>query len=552
CEILGFPKAELNECGYCVGEDTGLDNDYGKNCAGNCGSSTRIDCYAICDDETIKNECGRQGITQCQLVLDSYVEYKLVHASIERCEIPGEYGPLEYQLYAQSSDEKYPFPVTVSQISNVFIFYGVPATNEEGTLEYSVKICDSFHYCEMTSKRSVDIESNRNNTAKDFLDLAARYHNVAGDAFSALSLIATVMRSPQNSQFLQNRALQSMLDYTVKMLQKPSQTLTNGQISLTFHVLSKYVQFSDNQLLSQRIFDAIYRLAEKSMGLHNPPDAMTIKHTIHNILTFRKNDEQKFVHPNVLRAALRAYKTLLKVTAANMALETQVTFGSEDNSEDETVTVVTRNTSLEDISISVKLKDGNSIVAKVTVGDELKKIFKSPWKCAPNTDCESVVYSLTLFSKSVLFPQNKHTFRLTPIAEYSIYSPNTGNEQRVKGLLKSVLISITLVGNQTAGGQTYATECLYWNEVMQMWDSKGVHFTGFTAGEANCWAGHLTAFAVFRTDQSLQIGVMIGAVVAALVAMLLLVVPIVCIIQRRKDKLAIGASSQRLVPRHLE
>ena len=34
CSVIGHPNATLNECGYCVGQQTNLDFDHGKDCQG--------------------------------------------------------------------------------------------------------------------------------------------------------------------------------------------------------------------------------------------------------------------------------------------------------------------------------------------------------------------------------------------------------------------------------------------------------------------------------------------------------------------------------------
>lgn len=57
CNAIGFPNATLNECGYCVGGETGLPEDYGKDCAGVCGGMTFRDCKGVCGGRAYVDEC---------------------------------------------------------------------------------------------------------------------------------------------------------------------------------------------------------------------------------------------------------------------------------------------------------------------------------------------------------------------------------------------------------------------------------------------------------------------------------------------------------------
>lgn len=58
--MLGYPKSTLNECGYCVGNDTGLDEDYGKDCLGVCHGSAIFDCKNVCNGTAYRDKCTNQ------------------------------------------------------------------------------------------------------------------------------------------------------------------------------------------------------------------------------------------------------------------------------------------------------------------------------------------------------------------------------------------------------------------------------------------------------------------------------------------------------------
>lgn len=38
CDVISFPNATVNQCGYCVGGGTGLPLDHGKDCMGGNGT----------------------------------------------------------------------------------------------------------------------------------------------------------------------------------------------------------------------------------------------------------------------------------------------------------------------------------------------------------------------------------------------------------------------------------------------------------------------------------------------------------------------------------
>ncbi|KAJ6225317.1 hypothetical protein RDWZM_003862 [Blomia tropicalis] len=62
CEFISFPNATINECGFCVGGETGLNHDYGKDCKGVCFGNAAIDCMGVCDGFSYVDECTGQCV----------------------------------------------------------------------------------------------------------------------------------------------------------------------------------------------------------------------------------------------------------------------------------------------------------------------------------------------------------------------------------------------------------------------------------------------------------------------------------------------------------
>lgn len=72
CALLGYPDATLNKCGYCVGSDTQLPNDFGIDCLGRCSTHKALgyDCAGQCYGSSFRDECSNLCVNSTQQVLD--------------------------------------------------------------------------------------------------------------------------------------------------------------------------------------------------------------------------------------------------------------------------------------------------------------------------------------------------------------------------------------------------------------------------------------------------------------------------------------------------
>ena len=59
-------NATLNECGYCVGTETGLPQDFGRDCEGRCGGRTVRDCKGVCGGSSFHDECSGKCVDSSQ------------------------------------------------------------------------------------------------------------------------------------------------------------------------------------------------------------------------------------------------------------------------------------------------------------------------------------------------------------------------------------------------------------------------------------------------------------------------------------------------------
>lgn len=57
CGLLGYPTASINKCGFCVGAETGLANDFGQDCFGKCSFYDGFDCHGHCYGGSYRDEC---------------------------------------------------------------------------------------------------------------------------------------------------------------------------------------------------------------------------------------------------------------------------------------------------------------------------------------------------------------------------------------------------------------------------------------------------------------------------------------------------------------
>lgn len=100
------------------------------------------------------------------------------------------------------------------------------------------------------------------------------------------------------------------------------------------------------------------------------------------------------------------------------------------------VSVLVHDTRIYDIRLKAKFTKTRSVEIKVNFGEEIKKHFSAPWNCGQKLSCQSVVFSVTVFPSGGPYPPLRGSYRITPVIDITIYAPNTGDIQNVKGLLK--------------------------------------------------------------------------------------------------------------------
>ncbi|XP_074600139.1 uncharacterized protein LOC141854351 isoform X2 [Brevipalpus obovatus] len=500
-----------------------------------------------------------QGVTQCQLNIPPYYEYELMTALVERCNIPPGYGPLVYQVYGVSSSTSEVFPLTVPQFSTVFIFPGIPSL-DHGSNEntFALKFCDSFSYCEMVLSNPVQVIENSNKSAmiRDLLKLAKKY-DVGGEPFAALSVLGTLTRERSLERSILKQAVKDAIDYSLGILQRPSQLLTKGQISLSFHVLSELFRKSGEPFENEKLLDLLHRLCEKSFGLNVLPDLMTLRSTAYNIIAplsrYDRTSTDNFVESKVLQSARKAFRILLQMAAAQIPLGRRVEFGSfnEDN-EDEKHDFVFKTLLIHDKTIRGAVISIDDIEVRVRIGRSVARRYGAPWKCSNDTNqsllCSSVVYAYTIFPFAAPFANRSESHRLTPVISVDVFAPHTGKLQKFRGDLNAMEMTFTYTGNQTYGEPTYSTKCYSWNEGVQDWKNLGIHLLRSSSSHITCWSGHLSTFTVYRVPGPYNVGKILSITFGVLLfAILLGFATIICTQRDEIQPQTPSFSSQSLI-----
>uniref|UniRef100_T1K5A1 PKD/REJ-like domain-containing protein n=1 Tax=Tetranychus urticae TaxID=32264 RepID=T1K5A1_TETUR len=469
-----------------------------------------------------------QGVTQCSISIPAYHEYELVNVSVEKCNIPPGYGPLVYQLYAINEKTEEIFPITVPQFSNVFLFPGLPAIDQEKAENtFALKFCDTFNYCEMVYASPTTVYPNENKTSliDDLLKLARKY-NIGGDPFHAMQSLGIILKEASLDKPLQYKTMSETIDYNLEVLQRPSQLLNRGQLALSLGLLSEIVRKSDNNRLREKAMDAIRKLAEKGYSLEMIPDLMTIRSTMFNLMfpysrgagLIAKADDL----PKTLKSSRKVFNVLLQMAAAQLSLGKRVEFGSysEDLFEDEKQESIFKTIMIHDKTIEgTHLKIGDTEVT-IKIGKSVKKRFAGSWKCTPDSLCNSVVYSYTVFPTSGPFPEVSDGYRIAPILMFNIFTPGTGKLQTIKTGLNAVEVTFTYTGNRSYG-LDYSTKCKSWSDTKDSWKPDGVHLLRASHERISCWSGFIAPFTVYRIPQRWNVGAVASMVFGGLLFFIL-------------------------------
>ncbi|XP_053213658.1 uncharacterized protein LOC128397018 [Panonychus citri] len=499
-----------------------------------------------------------QGVTQCSITVPAYYEYELVTISVEKCNIPPGYGPLVYQLYGINDETEELFPITVPQFSNVFIFPGLPAIDSEHTENtFALKFCDIFNYCDFVFANPTIVYPNENKTSliADLLKLAQKY-NIGGDPFHALESVGVILKEPNLDNSIMHKAMTDAIEYNLGVLQRPSQLLNRGQISLSFGILSEFIKKSENNLQRQRAMDSIRRLAEKAYSLEMLPDLMAIRSTLFNLMFPYSRGNELIVEandlPKTLKSSRQAFNVLLQMAAAQLPLGKRVEFGTyneypiDEDGEADKQERIFKTIMVHDKKIEgTHLKIGD-IEATIKIGTSIKKRFSGPWRCSEtksNSLCNSVVYSYTIFPVSGPFPEVSDGHRIAPILVLNVFAPGSGRLQTIKGGLNAVEMTFTYTGNRTYG-QDYLTKCKSWSDSKDSWRPDGVHLLRISPERISCWSGFIAPFTIYRVPQRWNVSAVVSMVLGGLLFFIIVsFTMIIC----SKSSSSIRSSSQRLV-----
>lgn len=474
-------------------------------------------------------------------------------AFVQNCNTPLGYGPLTYQLYFADEELEHPIPVTVPQFSSVLTFPGTPvaAAFHKQLTRFGAQVCDKFGSCTMFFSNYVHIEKSSNEIdAIENIMKIAKHYNSAGDSIAAMSALGSpLVDSNETSNSIYEKVVNDTIEYAKNALDQPSQLLTQGHLTVAFHILSSAIHKTNNTKLKQMLLAAIQRFIEKSLAHEMVPDLEGIKMIYNNVMTtFRRNFEErrlnKSLNHELLLETRRTYRKLAEIAASQVQLGTYERLGIEEADDNETIhdaiTEIYHHYKIYDVKLRIPFNKTKIIDAHIKFGDEVKRHFNQPWNCGQERLCQSVVFSVTIFPNDHPFPILQHSIRLTPVIEITIHAPNTGKEQKFEGLLKAATFQVTLTEDEDSGGDIYVTRCHFFDEKDQTWKIDGVYSLGLDldTNSIGCWTGHLSTFAIIRVIEGISADYVIGVLVAVCMGVLVFGIMVVFFVQRKKEESA--------------
>ena len=469
-------------------------------------------------------------------------------ANVEKCNTPPNAAPLTYQLFLADEGLTSPMPLSVPQFSGVIKFIGSPILDPNRIARFAAQVCDRYGNCNLYYSASVVIEENANETSavSDLLKIAKR-HQTAGDSIQALSVLGTALLRPKRNSINQ-QVINDSIEYSRHALELTNQILTDGHLAVVYTTLSNGLLSTSDSLTKRKLIALIQKYTQKAIALKTLPKMETIKNLYSNLMkSFIRTDEERrsanFSYDrNLLEDIRNAVKELRSVAASQLPLGQTLRLTShsvvEDTEVDNAVTFMAHSYRVYDTIIRARMDANTTVEAKINFGDEVKQNYTNFWNCNQPILCQSVVFSVTIYPGDSPYPVKEYSHRLSPIIELSLYAPNTGKEQVVRGLFKAATFQTTITGNATEGGSDMITRCHYFDDHRQRWRIDDVHPLGIAYKKAGCWSGHLSTFVVLRTIAGISADYVIGVLVACLMGVLVFGIMVVFYVQKKRDDAA--------------
>ena len=420
---------------------------------------------------------------------------------MEGCNIPPGNGPVIYQLYASNAQHELLFPVTLSQFSTVFLFFGLPLIDSQANI-YAVKLCDTFNYCQVIFSNSVQVRQSweKKVDLQKLLSLAKR-HFMASDYLYGLSLINLIIRDTQLSHKLFTQAINSVLEFSFGLLThyKPSYLTSKGHLSLIYSLYTKLISHG----FGQSSLDIIFKITQKCFAFDTLPDLDTLKVTLSHIIgEFIMKPKIGFQSINILKTVHKACQILLQAMAAQIPLGKKVEFGDTDLSPNKTKfgfkTIVFHEKAIHGIQLNLGM-----INVSVKIGPVFYRQFYKSWNCSSQytQKCHSVVFAYTIYLSPGLYRTIDANAHLSPIVELNVFAPYSGAPQTVKSginLIEIILNNLT----KEAFSTSYTSHCYSWNKESQSWETIKTTLLQSSSNQAACWSQLLRPVSIIRVERN--------------------------------------------------
>ena len=469
-------------------------------------------------------------------------------ANVEKCNTPPNAAPLTYQLFLADESLTHPMPLSVPQFSSFIKFMGTPITDPNKIARFAAQVCDRFGNCNLYYSAPVAIEETANETSavSDLIKIGKRYHK-AGDSINALTPLETHLikqKSKSKSHRLTEKVINDTIEYSRHALELTDQILTEGHLAVVYSTLSNGLLITSNTLTKRKLLALIQKYTQKAIALKTLPKMETIKSLYSNLMkSFLKTESQKrmnYTFDKILLEDIRnTFKRLRGVAASQLPLGSSLRLTSHSKinglETDNAITEIYHSYRVYDIVIRAKTRANVTVEAKINFGEEVKQNYSSFWNCGQQVLCQSVVFSATIYPNESPYPDKEESHRISPIIDLSVMSPNTGEEQVVRGLFKAATFQVSITGNESEGGSEMITRCHFFDEHSQRWSIDDIHPLGISYKKVGCWSGHLSTFVVLRTVLGISVDYVIGVMVACLMGVLVFGVMTVFFVQKKRE-----------------
>ena len=471
--------------------------------------------------------------------------------------------PLTYQLFV-TNDDNQTIPLTVPQFSSVFVF-NVSQLIPNGKT-YSVEVCDGYAFCQMISTtHEFVLEStkyeNNSQIIDNLIERSQKY--LSFDPISALILLM----SPITNKNIDQKLIYELKAKCLRNI-SPEKIKRRGDLTLIYYIFGHLFKETKDFNIKSDLIESMKQITEKSRISADIHTLDTFYTNILNFYTFEPkvyhqineslrqsipvSYQQKYRYFTYIRGIL-GY--ILNSCAKQIPIGKFVKLGTRVEFP-KAVTIITHQKRFHEIRLTTRYNETRNVSAFVKFNE--KKIYKYLAKISQNIQNivhNSSVYAITLFPEQSPYNFGNNMYKISPIIDISVHSPNSGQrldtEFKVQNVRKEdkfdfiALVKVTLTGNETFGGTSYTTKCHYFNEKMGQWEMNGITDSGISGSNGGCFISHLNTLSIFRVIQHISSDYIFGVLVAVMMGVLIFGIMTVFFVQKKEQTITINTDQRQ-------